>query len=190
MTHRKLTLPKNGRLHLLVVSDSHSAPCKTAMAAIRNEPFDACIHAGDIGYCSEIEALTPFLAVRGNCDASDCGYSDDLIIEIECEGEVRARILVCHVGVYGIKLRSEVLKTAKTAGAGLVICGHSHMPLLAQDRGVAIFNPGSIGPRRAGLPITYGYIDITENSIDCWHMNGETGERWVPPMYSACGLYD
>ena len=65
-------------------------------------------------------------------------------------------------------------------GADLVVCGHSHVPFAARDRGLTVFNPGSIGPRRFQLPIVFGLIDISRERIDVRHVDCETGERWLP----------
>jgi len=42
-------------------------------------------------------------------------------------------------------------KLARAEHASLVVCGHSHVPFIGQDKGITVFNPGSIGPRRFSL---------------------------------------
>jgi predicted phosphodiesterase len=61
-----------------------------------------------------------------------------------------------------------------------VVCGHSHIPFIARDRGVGVFNPGSIGPRRFGLPIVLGSIEITDTGAALKHIDCETGKPWMP----------
>ena len=60
------------------------------------------------------------------------------------------------------------------------MCGHSHVPLLTEDDGLFVFNPGSIGPRRFTLPITFGVMERTETNWSMRHVSCETGERWLP----------
>jgi len=62
-----------------------------------------------------------------------------------------------------------------------VVCGHSHVPFLGRDRGLTIFNPGSIGPRRFHLPIVFGTIDVTPAGLRFAHVDCETGAPWTPP---------
>ena len=61
--------------------------------------------------------------------------------------------------------------TARAADAGLVVCGHSHVPLLVRDGDLVVFNPGSCGPRRVGLPITFGVIDIGPEGATLRHVD-------------------
>jgi uncharacterized protein len=62
-----------------------------------------------------------------------------------------------------------------------VVCGHSHVPFLGRDRGLTVFNPGSIGPRRFHLPIVFGTIDVTLAGLRFAHVDCETGMQWSPP---------
>jgi hypothetical protein len=55
------------------------------------------------------------------------------------------------------------------------------VPFIGRDRGLSVFNPGSIGPRRFQLPIVLGAIDITDTSASLRHIDCETGKPWTPP---------
>jgi hypothetical protein len=97
------------------------------------------------------------------------------------EGEGRLlRLLLVHIAVVGPKLRSEAKKLARSQRAPLVVCGHSHVPFLGRDGELAIFNPGSIGPRRFQLPIVFGIIDIESGRVRMHHVSCETGTEWAP----------
>ena len=91
------------------------------------------------------------------------------------------RLLLVHIGVYGPKLRAEVVAMAHAHKAHVVVCGHSHVPFLGRDRGLTVFNPGSIGPRRFQLPIVFGTIDVTPAGLRLAHVDCETGAPWTPP---------
>ena len=65
-------------------------------------------------------------------------------------------------------------------GAGLVVCGHSHVPFVTNDRGLALFNPGSVGPRRFALPIVFGVMEVTSAGVSLRHVDCETGLPWRP----------
>jgi predicted phosphodiesterase len=91
------------------------------------------------------------------------------------------RIYLTHIAVNGPKLRADVARMARAEHASLVVCGHSHVPFIAQDRELAVFNPGSIGPRRFHLPIVFGTIAITPRGVRLAHVDCETGRPWSPP---------
>ena len=91
------------------------------------------------------------------------------------------RIVLVHIGVNGPRLRPEVARLAKDERADLVVCGHSHVPFIGVDKGLTVFNPGSIGPRRFSLPIVLGTIDIAPGGVRLAHVDVETGHAWVPP---------
>ncbi|MBA3539646.1 MAG: metallophosphoesterase family protein [Deltaproteobacteria bacterium] len=170
----------DGAGRIAVVSDTHSAPHKAIgerLAALRP---DAILHAGDIGELGVLEDLAtiaPLHAVRGNIDGRANDVPDVLTIDVAG----RFRIFLVHIAVYGPKLRADIAKKARIAKASLVVCGHSHVPFIGEDRGLTMFNPGSIGPRRFHLPIVFGTIDITPTSIRLAHIDCETGAPWSPP---------
>ena len=85
-----------------------------------------------------------------------------------------------HIAVYGPKLRADAARLARAAEASIVVCGHSHVPFLGRDQGIAVINAGSIGPRRFRLPIVFGVIDIDRDHVSMHHVSCETGDRWLP----------
>ena len=129
----------------------------------------------------DLARLAPVTAVRGNIDAGVEGIPDVVTLEIADHAGVLIKLLLLHIAVYGPKLRAEAAKLARREGADLVVCGHSHVPFAARDKGLTVFNPGSIGPRRFQLPIVFGVIEISRQRIDVRHVDCETGERWRPP---------
>ncbi len=139
----------------------------------------AILHAGDIGDLSVITRLkkiAPTIAVRGNID--DRELPDHIVLTLK-RGAAALRIFLTHIAVRGPKLMPSVAAPARAAGASVVICGHSHVPLIAGERGLSVFNPGSIGPRRFSLPITFGVLEWGEK-LSARHIDCETGETWLP----------
>jgi putative phosphoesterase len=180
----KVSIPvrADGSLRLAAVSDTHSQPHPAAAARLAAIVPDAILHAGDVGdlkVLDDLARIAPVYAVRGNIDTRARDLPEALVIDIASAAPVR--ILLTHIAVYGPKLRAEAARMAKAEGATLVICGHSHVPFIGTDRGITIFNPGSIGPRRFTLPIVFGTVDITPSGVRLAHVDMETGERWLPP---------
>ncbi len=175
-------------VRLAAVADTHSQPHgKTAERLAELAPA-AILHGGDIGelrVLDELREIAPVYAVRGNIDTHARDLPDVLVLDIVTGGadaEQRGlRILMTHIAVYGPKLRSEVARMAKTEHAGLVVCGHSHVPFIGRDQGLTVFNPGSVGPRRFSLPIVLGTIDISPRGVKLQHLEAETGAVWLPP---------
>jgi predicted phosphodiesterase len=105
----------------------------------------------------------------------------DFVTVHVCSGDATLlNILLTHVAVYGPKLRADVARVARAEDASLVVCGHSHVPFAAHDRGITVFNPGSVGPRRFQLPIVLGVIDVSPQGVSVRHIDCETGLAWKP----------
>jgi hypothetical protein len=60
------------------------------------------------------------------------------------------------------------------------------VPFIGQEEDLTVFNPGSAGPRRFGLPILFGTIDVSASGVRLAHIDCETGQPWSPPP--AMGL--
>jgi putative phosphoesterase len=184
---QRLTLRPDGSLRLVVVADTHSQPHPKAAEYLAARAPDAILHAGDIGDLGVLEQLAriaPVHAIRGNIDVHAPELPDVLTIDLVRTAEDAQpllRLLLVHIGVYGPRLRAEVAASARAHGAQAVVCGHSHVPFIGRDRGLTVFNPGSIGPRRFHLPIVFGTMDVTPTGLRLAHVDCETGAPWTPP---------
>ena len=179
---RVVALRPDGAARIGVVADTHSAPHPRTHEILAKLAPDAIVHAGDVGDLAVLDglaAIAPVFAVRGNIDGR-AHLPDVLTLDVKDGGDVLLRAVVLHIGVDGPRLRADALRLAQAKDAGLVVCGHSHVPLVARDRGVAIFNPGSCGPRRFHLPIVLGVIDVTRAEVTLAHVDCETGDAWKP----------
>lgn len=180
----QLSTREGGAFRFAVVADTHSKPHPKTRERLQELAPDAILHAGDIGelgVLDELAEVAPVLAVRGNIDVQVKDVPDLLLVELLNGDVLKLRLLLVHIAVYGgVKLRAEVAKRAREERAGLVVCGHSHVPFLGRDRGIGVFNPGSIGPKRFQLPIVLGAIDVNGNSASIRHIDCETGETWLP----------
>lgn len=182
--HANETLDSHGApLRIVAVADTHSRPHAESHARIAALAPHAILHAGDVGdlrVLSDLREIAPVLAVRGNIDGQEPSLPDTMTVRIEDRDGPFFTILLLHIAVYGPKLRAEAAKLARAEDARLVVCGHSHVPFAARDKGLTVFNPGSIGPRRFSLPIAFGVIDVSRQRVDVRHVDCETGERWLP----------
>jgi uncharacterized protein len=178
LTIEEREFPSTGQLRLVALADTHSHPHRDGLDLVAKEKPAAILHGGDIGDLSVLDDLAliaPVIAVRGNIDSTTHDLPTTTIIKWTLDNVVRSTWLLTHIAVRGPRLYREVVDIAREHQAQLVICGHSHVPFIGRDKGLAIFNPGSIGPRRFALPITYGVIDFSLEGIDLKHINCETG---------------
>jgi len=97
-----------------------------------------------------LKKLAPVSAVRGNNDTGRWARSVAVKADLELGG------VTVHV-VHDI---ADLRKSAR-----VVICGHSHKPVIRENDGVLYVNPGSAGPRRFSLPITLGELRISNGSV-------------------------
>jgi putative phosphoesterase len=178
----RLEVPADRPLRVAIVSDTHSEPHPKSLPLVARQEPDAILHGGDIGALEVLDALgaiAPVYAVRGNIDTRDDGLADSIDLTLASASGASLTLLLTHVAVYGPRLRADVAKLAAKHDARLVVCGHSHVPFLGRDRGIVLFNPGSIGPRRPPLPITMGLMQVGA-TISLRHLDCETGQPWQP----------
>lgn len=181
----KLAMRADGTLRIAAVSDTHSLPHAATRDLLTALAPDAILHAGDIGDAAVVDQLAevaPVYVVRGNIDTRTT-FPDVMTVDLvdPSTDALRLRIFLTHIAVNGPKLRADVARLALETRSSLVVCGHSHVPFISQERGLTVFNPGSIGPRRLYLPIVFGTIAITPTSVRLAHINCETGQPWSPP---------
>ncbi len=179
-----LPVRADGTLRIAAVADTHSRPHAELERRLAVVAPDAILHGGDIGDLEVLDGLAriaPVYAVRGNIDTRAAGVPDVLTLELTREERVVLRILLTHIAVAGPRIRADVAKRARAAGASLIVCGHSHVPFIGGEKGLTVFNPGSIGPRRFSLPIVFGTIDVAPAGVRLAHVDVETGRAWTPP---------
>jgi putative phosphoesterase len=175
------TIAAEGPLRIAVVADTHSRLHPRTLEHVAAFRPNAIVHAGDIGdlaVLDELARVAPVHAIRGNIDVRTAALPDVLVID--AQGPSRVRALLVHIGVAGPRIRADVAKLARARDAELVICGHSHVPFIGRDRGLAVFNPGSAGPRRFALPIVFGTMVLDDRGVHFAHVDCETGARWAP----------
>lgn len=179
-----IPLRDDGTLTVGIVADTHSQPHAEGLAHLAARKPDVILHGGDIGDLAVLDtlrAIAPVHAVRGNIDsAGNSELPDVLTLELQHAGQRALTVLLTHIAVAGPRIRADAAKRARAANAKLIVCGHSHVPFITQERGLTLFNPGSIGPRRFRLPILFGVMAIGANGVSLKHVDCETGRDWRP----------
>lgn len=140
-----------------VISDTHGLLRPEALAALRGS--EHILHAGDVGdaeILDQLRKVAPVTAIRGNVDLSGA-----------C-ARLPATELVQLAGrsIYVLHDRNALDLDPAAAGIAVVVSGHSHHPAIQWHKGILYFNPGSAGPRRFSLPVSLGFLTITDSGIE------------------------
>lgn len=170
-------------MRLIALADTHGRLHPAALEHIAARDPATILHAGDIGELTildELGSLAPTIAVRGNIDTRSVGLYDFITLGLTSARGSVLTVLLTHIAIARTRLHRDVRTIAQAQGADLVVCGHSHIPWIGTDQGIAVLNPGSLGPKRFALPITFAVIDISPNGVDLHHVDCETGLRWRP----------
>ena len=141
---------------IAVISDTHGLLREEIIGFL--ESCDGIIHAGDVGseeILNRLSSIAPLTVVRGNCDtgpwAKRLGLTETLQIG-------NRQITVIH--------NVDMLDVEAAGSFDMVIFGHTHRPHREERNGVLYLNPGSIGPRRFDLPISYALITLEEGQAE------------------------
>jgi len=141
---------------IAVVSDTHGLlrPELLRELALRG-PFAHILHAGDVGNPEILDALrtfAPVTAIRGNIDRfGPCGELP-ATEAVELDGYL----------IYMLHALEDLDLNPQAAQIGVVISGHSHKPAITHRDEVLYLNPGSCGPRRFQLPISFAILRIED----------------------------
>jgi uncharacterized protein len=144
-------------LRIGLISDTHGLLRPEAIAFLRGS--DYIVHAGDIGdaaVLSELSAIAPVTAVRGN---NDTGAWAEAIAETDV-------LKVGSVSIYVLHDLAQLDLDPLAAGYQVVVSGHSHKPRLERRGGVLYLNPGSAGPRRFKLPIAAAELNVEAAAVE------------------------
>lgn len=138
-----------------IISDTHGLLRPEAERGLTG--VDHIIHAGDIGRPEIVDALrriAPVTAIRGNVDGGGWArdYPDTNLVRL-----ARKSIYVLH--------DLKTLKVDPGGGIDVIVSGHSHVPKIDAVGGVLYLNPGSAGPRRFKLPITFATLELTPDGM-------------------------
>ena len=145
-------------MKIAVFSDSHRN-IANMREAVRAERPDYIFHLGD--HYTDAEQLSrefadiPVCKIRGNCDLSPVG---ELRVLTRLGGRT---IFAAHGHTYNVKYGYDaIINTAMSAGADILLFGHTHIPYEEERDGLIIINPGAIG-----YGMTYEIIEIEDGMV-------------------------
>ncbi len=180
---RTVELPNTGHHLVAVLSDTHGRPHPDLFPILKKHRPLLILHAGDVGgpeLLEELEKMSTTIFVRGNVDPTGPTWPDSLSLRIALGSVTQLDLLLLHAAVAQLRLSRNALNLLRRNPAQVVVFGHSHVPFLGMDGKVCLFNPGSAGPARWGLPTTMGLIEIAPDQLTFKHLDLRTGEEWNP----------
>jgi len=180
---RTIDLPDDKNSTIAVISDTHGRPHSRLSPILEYSRPSIVLHAGDVGdldLIKELEEIAPTVFVRGNVDPTGLAWPDSLSLRINLGKALQIDLLLLHIAVARLRLNKETLNLLRESPAQVVIFGHSHIPFLGMDGKIYLFNPGSAGPSRMGLPTTMGLIEISSGQLKFKHLDLKTGQLWIP----------
>lgn len=159
-----------------VVSDTHGTLRPEVLRLFSG--VDLILHAGDVGdpqILTDLAAIAPLRAVKGNVDGWEVSREVEEGVELEVTG---VRVAVAHghrVADYGALLD-------RYPDARVVVHGHSHVPKVDwREDGRLLMNPGSAGPKRFRKPVTAALLRIlSDGDLEVEIRDLESGEEWRP----------
>lgn len=132
-----------------VLSDTHGVLPEGIGEAFRG--VERIVHAGDIGpvrIISELEAIAPVIAVRGNMDTGELGWRlpDRAVVNL-----ADRRIVIVH----------DPTAVGDESHADVVVTGHTHRATVERRGDTLYVSPGSAGaPGRDGRGPTVALLDL------------------------------
>jgi putative phosphoesterase len=144
-----------------VISDTHGKLDEQVLSLFAD--VSRIIHAGDIGdeeLIWKLENIAPVIAVRGNNDSNTMCFPNERLAVIN-----KRTFFVRHQFATVEKMSIAQQKIIEKHMPDVVVFGHSHQAYSDYWRGTLIFNPGSAGPKRFGLPRSIGLLELHEDRI-------------------------
>lgn len=125
-----------------IISDTHGSIEAVERAVRTIQDADCWLHAGD--YSQDADSLrriagVPIYTARGNCDSYETDAKIDEYIALGSR-----QCWLTHGHHYDVKHSiRELVYWANQYEADIVVFGHTHIPMIEQQAGKYLINPGS-----------------------------------------------
>ena len=141
-----------------LVSDTHGLMREEVLEALAG--VERIFHLGDVGgpgILDELRRIAPLSVVRGNVDHGS--WADTL--------PATDLVAIFGANVYMLHNLAHLDLDPAAAEVKIVLYGHTHTPKTEEKEGVRYINPGSIGPCRFRLPVSWAYLneDLTVDFV-------------------------
>lgn len=149
-------------MKILIVSDTHRRNENFFRTLDKVAPVDLVVHCGDIEGSERLieeAAGCPVQMVRGN---------NDFISPMPREVEFmigKYKVFLTHGHNYCVYMNYEIIKQeARDREADIVMCGHTHKPVIDIEKNLTLLNPGSMSyPRQEGRRPSYILMELDKD---------------------------
>jgi putative phosphoesterase len=147
-----------------IISDTHGTVPTAVHDALAG--VDHILHAGDVGpvdVITELEAIAPVTAVRGNTDFA-IDLPETRLIEFADN-----KFLIHHIVDFPMPSQ-RVRALLAEEQPDVVVFGHTHMPCNELLDGVLYLNPGSPATPRGGAPASVAIVEFENGTPRARHI--------------------
>ncbi len=146
-------------MKILIVSDTHRYNANYLKVVEKTGPLDMVVHCGDV------EGSELVISQAAGCPVEMVQGNNDFFSELPREKEFMVgqyKVWLTHGHNYYIAMNSDVIKQeAKAREVDIVMCGHTHKPVVDIGSGLTLINPGSISyPRQDNRKPSYIIMEI------------------------------
>lgn len=146
-------------MKILIVSDTHRHNMNFFEVMEKVKPVDMVVHCGDV------EGSENIIADAAGCIVHIVQGNNDFWSNIPKEDEFMIgdyKVWLTHGHNYYVYMNYETIKQeARDRGVDIVMCGHTHKPVVDITADLTLVNPGSLSyPRQAGKRPSYVIMDI------------------------------
>lgn len=141
-------------MKIVVVSDTHGDFYELKRVAMKENGANVFLHVGD-SEAFEIQELSPFASVKGNCDYSLAKLPKDYYLETPY-----GMLYMRHYPLFS----EDDIDELKEKNIKIFIHGHTHIKESKIIDGIYILCPGSLTKPRDGSP-SYMTLEISEAEV-------------------------
>lgn len=146
-------------MKILIVSDTHRRNDNFLKVAEKTGPLDMVIHCGDV------EGSEYIISKAAGCPVEMVQGNNDFFSNLPKEKEFMVgqyKVWLTHGHNYFVSMNYETIKReARLREVDIVMCGHTHKPVLKEESGLTLLNPGSISyPRQENRRPSYILMEI------------------------------
>ena len=146
-------------MKILIVSDTHRYNANFLKVVDKTAPLDMVVHCGDV------EGSELLISEAAGCPVEMVQGNNDFFSQLPREKEFMIgsyKVWLTHGHNYYIAMNNEMIKEeARLREVDIVMCGHTHKPLVDIGNDVTLLNPGSISyPRQENRKPSYIIMEI------------------------------
>ncbi|SFK75054.1 hypothetical protein SAMN05216390_103104 [Lachnospiraceae bacterium KH1T2] len=157
-------------MKILIVSDTHGKHENLREIINKVKPIDMLLHCGDVEDGEEI------INELAGCETKIVAGNNDFFsalpreLEFDVEGY---HVFMTHGNIYNIALGPErIAEEGASRNADIVLCGHTHKPMVGNVDGIKVINPGSVSyPRQEGRRPSYVIWEFDQHGTPFFAVN-------------------